>query len=188
MTRPHVSLIVAHDVNGLIGCNGGIPWYAPYDLKRFKHLTFGEAVVYGFNTFKSLNYRPLPGRLNIVLTSALNIASDDTTRIARSLDEAVEIARSLGKKWLHVCGGSRLYSEALDRDLVDVAFVTQIYDPVYCRDDAAYFKEFQCFSDTEKWECRFSEYVSKSDTETPLSFHTYLRVKAMQELPSLRVA
>ena len=63
-------IIAAVSENGVIGKDGKIPWHLPVDLKRFKKLTSGYPVIMGRKTYESLpkKFRPLPGRLNIVLS------------------------------------------------------------------------------------------------------------------------
>ena len=62
-----VSIICAVAANGVIGHQNRLPWMLPADLKRFKALTLGHAVIMGRKTFESLG-TPLPGRTNIVVT------------------------------------------------------------------------------------------------------------------------
>lgn len=64
-----IIMIAAVDNHGGIGKNGVLPWYLPSDLQYFKEVTTGEWIVMGMNTFKSLDYKPLPNRMNFVLTS-----------------------------------------------------------------------------------------------------------------------
>lgn len=68
--RPIVSLIVAMDKDGVIGVDNHLPWHLPSDLKRFRKLTIGKAVVMGRKTWESLpeRFRPLPHRHNIVMS------------------------------------------------------------------------------------------------------------------------
>ena len=63
-----LSIIVAHCKNHVIGASGTMPWHLPADLAHFKSVTMGSPVIMGSNTYKSIG-RPLPGRLNIVITS-----------------------------------------------------------------------------------------------------------------------
>ena len=62
-----ISMIMAMDVNRLIGKDGGMPWHISADLKYFKRITMGKPVIMGRRTFDSLG-KPLPGRPNIVIT------------------------------------------------------------------------------------------------------------------------
>ncbi len=66
MTRPPVAIVAMAD-NGVIGRGNGLPWHLPDDLRRFKSLTMGHAILMGRRTFESIG-RALPGRLNLVLT------------------------------------------------------------------------------------------------------------------------
>jgi dihydrofolate reductase len=65
---PRLSLVVARARNGVIGRDGGLPWRLRSDLQRFKALTIGKPCLMGRATWESLPLKPLPGRLNIVLT------------------------------------------------------------------------------------------------------------------------
>ena len=65
-----INLIVARAANGVIGNDGKLPWHIPADLKRFKALTMGGAMIMGSKTFESLPGL-LPGRRHIVLTRDL---------------------------------------------------------------------------------------------------------------------
>ena len=67
MSEPRLSIIVAMDLNGLIGKDNQLPWHLPADLKHFKQITMGKPVIMGRKTFESIG-KPLPGRVNIVLT------------------------------------------------------------------------------------------------------------------------
>jgi dihydrofolate reductase len=88
--EPVITLVVAVAQNGVIGRNGDMPWRLSSDLKRFKALTMGAPVIMGRKTFESIG-RPLPGRLNIVVTRDYDWAADGAMRVG-SLDAAVELA------------------------------------------------------------------------------------------------
>lgn len=62
-------MILATNSKGGLGINNTIPWHSAADFKHFKEETTGQVVIMGYNTWKSLPRRPLPGRLNIVLLS-----------------------------------------------------------------------------------------------------------------------
>ena len=63
-----ISLVVAVSRNGVIGRDGGLPWHLSSDLKLFKAITLGKPIIMGRKTWESLPRRPLPGRINIVIT------------------------------------------------------------------------------------------------------------------------
>ncbi|GGH80774.1 dihydrofolate reductase [Pullulanibacillus pueri] len=62
-----MAFLLAMDENHLIGKGNNLPWHLPADLKYFKHLTMGHAIVMGRKTYESIG-KPLPGRTNIILT------------------------------------------------------------------------------------------------------------------------
>ena len=64
----HIAIYVAIAENGVIGRDGGLPWRLSTDLKRFKADTMGKPIIMGRKTWESFPRRPLPGRLNIVVT------------------------------------------------------------------------------------------------------------------------
>jgi dihydrofolate reductase len=67
MARPEITIVLARAINGVIGKDNRLPWHIPGDLKRFKQLTMGSAMIMGRKTFDSLP-GILPGRQHIVMT------------------------------------------------------------------------------------------------------------------------
>lgn len=63
-----ISMVIALGVNNEIGLEGKLPWRLPEDLKQFKKITKGGVVIMGAKTWESLGCKPLPGRVNIVMT------------------------------------------------------------------------------------------------------------------------
>lgn len=108
-------LIAAVAKNGVIGKDNALPWQLPEDLKHFKALTTGHVVIMGRKTWESLpeRFRPLPGRLNIVVTRNADYAAPGAT-VVHSLAEALTFG--VGKTApisLFVIGGAELYAHAL---------------------------------------------------------------------------
>jgi dihydrofolate reductase len=134
-----VKLIIAVDQGNAIGwADGRLPWKIPYDMKRFKELTTDQAVLMGFNTFKSLN-RPagLPNRKNIVLTrkpwaeARTFFAPDSDIDVISNLEYVAQAEQRGGVvkgKDLWIIGGASVYAEALERQLVDELHVTLVHD------------------------------------------------------------
>lgn len=99
-------LIYARARNGTIGNDGGLPWHLPADLKHFKALTMGKAMVMGRKTFDSFP-SPLPGRRHIVLTRDKGWRAHGA-EVAHSVGEALEIA---GDGPVAVIGGAEIYAQ-----------------------------------------------------------------------------
>lgn len=99
-----IVIVVARARNGTIGKDGTLPWHIPADLKRFKALTMGSAMVMGRKTFDSLP-RLLPGRRHIVLTRNRAWTAEGA-EIVHDVDEALDIA---GDGPLSVIGGAEIF-------------------------------------------------------------------------------
>lgn len=104
MSRPAVTLVVARAMNGVIGRNGDLPWRISADLKRFKALTMGSAMIMGRRTFDSLP-RVLPGRRHIVLTRDREWSAPGA-EVAHSVEEALGMA---GDQPISVIGGAEIF-------------------------------------------------------------------------------
>ena len=83
-----LSAIVAVSDNNSIGRDNQLPWHLPEDLKFFKRTTLGKPVLMGRKTFESLG-RPLPGRLNIVVSTQKNLVLPEGVLLFHNIDEAV---------------------------------------------------------------------------------------------------
>ncbi|MDM7942550.1 MAG: dihydrofolate reductase [Hydrogenophaga sp.] len=123
LPSPRLHLIFARAANGVIGRNNTLPWHLPEDLAHFKRTTLGCPVIMGRKTWDSLppKFRPLPGRLNIVVTRDPQWQAEGAVR-AGSVDDAVTLCPPGADAW--VIGGAQIYAAALDR--ADTAVVTEI--------------------------------------------------------------
>jgi dihydrofolate reductase len=88
MDRPPLKIVIARAMNGVIGCDNKLPWYLPEDLKRFKRLTQGTAMIMGRRTFDSLPGL-LPSRRHIVLTRNPDWSAEGAEAV-HSVQEAIE--------------------------------------------------------------------------------------------------
>jgi dihydrofolate reductase len=105
-----ITLILAMADNGVIGRNGAIPWRISDDLKRFKQLTLGKPVVMGRKTWDSLPKKPLPERINIVVTRQPGWKGEGAIAAA-SFDDA--LAKATQAAEVMVIGGAEIYRAAL---------------------------------------------------------------------------
>lgn len=126
-----INLIYARAANGVIGRDNAMPWHLPEDLAHFKRQTQGCPVIMGRATWASLppRFRPLPGRLNLVLTRdvarAAALRAEGATPVD-GLDAALALCRALSpapaEVW--VMGGAQVYAQA--EALAQRALVTEI--------------------------------------------------------------
>ena len=158
-----IILVAAIGENGEMGRNNELLWHLPGDLPRFKELTMGSPIIMGRKTFDSIG-RALPGRLNIVLTANHDWQADGVV-VAKSIDEALELAEHESGDKVFVIGGGQIYklflSYATALELTEV-FDTPIADTF-----------FPNFAGVE-----FIE-VSRShnpDNDPPFDYVTYHRV------------
>lgn len=155
-------LVVAAAKNNVIGKDGDIPWHIPEDLKHFKKLTTGHSVIMGRKTYESLPeaFKPLPDRLNIVLTRSGLEEVPEKVIEASSLEQAWEKASEHGEK-AFVIGGESVYRESLEE--VEKIHLTRIHEEY---EGDTYFPGI----DEEEW----SE--ENRDEREDFSFLTYRRV------------
>ena len=103
-----IVLVLAVADNGVIGKDGGIPWHISDDMKRFKALTLGHTVVMGRKTWDSLPKKPLPGRVNVVVTHQKDWHAEGAIT-ASSLGQATSGTSGL----VMIIGGAEIYERAL---------------------------------------------------------------------------
>lgn len=113
-----IALVVARARNGVIGRDGDLPWRLRSDLQLFKQNTIGKPVIMGRNTWDSLPLKPLPGRLNVVLSRDGSFAPKNAV-VCERFEEALEIAREQaeedGAEEVCVIGGRALFELALPK-------------------------------------------------------------------------
>lgn len=103
-------LVLAVARNGVIGKDGKVPWYIPEDLKHFKDMTMGHAILMGRKTYEETR-RPLPGRRNIVITRNRAYEAPGC-EVVSTLGEAIALARTTDPE-PRVIGGAEIYRLAL---------------------------------------------------------------------------
>ena len=115
---PVLSLVVARASNGVIGRNGDLPWRLKSDLALFKATTLGKPIIMGRKTWDSLPKKPLPGRMNVVLSRDGSFEPEKAVA-CESFMEAVQIAREQaqddGVDEICVIGGRALFEMALPK-------------------------------------------------------------------------
>lgn len=134
-----ISIIAALAENRVIGINNTLPWRLPNDLKHFRRLTTGHAIIMGRKNYESIG-KPLPERTNIIITRNRDYRADGCL-IAHSLDEAMALAKNDPE--IFVIGGAEIYRTALARS--DRLYLTRVHATIA---GDTYFPEF----DETEWQ------------------------------------
>ncbi len=118
--------IVAVDKNNCIGRGNEMPWHIPTDFKYFKETTKGHPIIMGRKTFESIG-RPLPGRLNIVLTRGGVQNFPEGVVVAGSLEKALNCAqeaKDYDNSKIFIIGGAQIYKASQDQ--TDQFYITRV--------------------------------------------------------------
>lgn len=139
-----ISLIAALATDRVIGMENAMPWHLPGDLAWFKRNTLNKPVIMGRKTFESIG-RPLPGRLNIVISS--KPGEDEGVTWVTSVDAA--LAAAGGVEEVMVMGGGRVYEQFLPK--ANRLYLTHIDAEV---EGDTHFPDYE----PDDWESTFSEF------------------------------
>lgn len=167
---PVLSLIAAMTPSRVIGRHNMLPWRIPSDMRRFKDITAGHPVIMGRKTWESLSdqSRPLPGRINIVMTREKGYQAKGAVSFS-SPEIALEVASHLDSSEIFVIGGEEMYRRFLP--FAQKAYITNVYADI---DGDAFFPEF----DNGIWICTDAVKIWRwlKDDEFETSFHIYERI------------
>jgi dihydrofolate reductase len=160
-----LSIIVALSENNVIGRDNGLPWKLSADLKRLKSVTMGHHIIMGRRTWESLG-RPLPGRVNVVITRDKNFKAEGAV-IVHSLQDALQVAKNDNEAFIF--GGGKVFSEALPQ-------VNRIYETIVHTtiDGDTFFPELN----NREWKETFREsHAADEKNEFDYTFITLERLK-----------
>lgn len=122
-----ISLVVAASDNHAIGKDNQLLWHLPKDMRFFKNTTWALPILMGRKTFESLGNKPLPGRLNLVITRQAGVTYNGAT-VVSSLEEAITMAKQNDYKELMVIGGGEIYTMALP--MADSLYLTRVHTTI----------------------------------------------------------
>jgi len=133
------SIIAAKNNKNTIGLNGQMPWYQKADMEWFKEHTIGKSVIMGRKTWESLpeKFRPLPDRVNIIVSTTLPLPSKPTHHVFKTVKEATKFAETLIRKRgvkvkpeIMYIGGQTIYEQVLDMGICSRLYITQVDNDV----------------------------------------------------------
>ncbi len=152
-----ISIVAAIDSKRGLGKNNDLLFKIPEDFKRMQKLTMGHPIIMGRRTFESIG-RILPGRTNIIITQNPSFKLSDLASqgdalqgyVVNSLEKGIEVAKkSPGSEEIIIFGGGQIFTEAIEKELVDVLHLTVVegdysadtFFPDYSRYDKVLYEE-----------------------------------------------
>ena len=145
-----ITLIAAAAQNDALGKDNDLIWHISEDLKRFKRLTTGHAIIMGRKTFESMP-KALPNRTNIVLTKNENYKAEGAV-VASTIDEALVLAGEDNQPF--IIGGAQIYSLFMDHcNRIELTRVHHDFEA------DVFFPKI----DTSKWTISKEEFISKTE-------------------------
>jgi dihydrofolate reductase len=136
-----ISLIAAASTNNVIGKNNQLPWSLPIDMRYFKNTTWGMPMIMGRKTYESNGYKPLPGRINIIITRQKDLKSNGVV-IVSNWKDALFVANDADCKEVFVIGGGEIFKDVINK--ADRIYMTRVHALI---DGDVFFPEI----DTKKW-------------------------------------
>ena len=125
-----VKLIACVGPNGELGLNNKLVYNNKQDMKFFKQQTTGNVIIMGKNTFRSLGSKPLPNRINIVLTDEPEFVPS-VLDFNKPLADVIDIAKAMFPQYdIYIIGGAFVYNQAIEQELADELLITRMFDEV----------------------------------------------------------
>jgi dihydrofolate reductase len=159
-----IIIIVAMAENRVIGRDNAMPWSIKGNLAHFKEMTMGCPCIMGRKTWESLPKKPLPGRLNIVVSKTMTDSSVPNVKIFPSMLSAIEHCANYEK--IFICGGESIYRQAFPlADKIDLTLIKGQYE------GDTFFPEIDSACWTPVNTVNFDDY----------SIITYVKIKSYKE-------
>ena len=166
------NIIACINTNLVLGNNGDLLYHIKNDLKTFKSITLNSVIIMGRTTFESLPKRPLPNRINIVITSDKSYKVDnENVIVVNSIEECIEVCecKEFDGFEFFVIGGGKVYQQFIDLDIVDKMYITEVTDT---KEGDTYFPNV--IFDTDKWRVFYqSETMIDKDSSLKYFFRIY---------------
>lgn len=124
-----IKIIAAMSKNKIIGNKGTLPWHLPPDLNFFKEMTKNQIIVMGRKTWESLPKKPLPSRFNVIVSRHMNIPTKGNLYVCRDLIHCIGALQNITletEQDIFLIGGGSLFRQALNADIVQEIFLTEI--------------------------------------------------------------
>lgn len=160
-----ISIVAAISDNNAIGKNLGLLWHMPADMKRFKDLTTGHAVIMGRKTFESLPGGALPNRKNIILTT-LPEAGFGNCFACESMHDALDLCEK--EEEIFIIGGALVYRQALG--IADKMYITRVHEAFKDADSFFPVVNYDLWEEVDR-----QEFPADEKHAYPYTFLTFIR-------------
>jgi len=161
-----ISIIAAIGENRELGKNNTLLWDIPEDMEHFRNKTRGHAVIMGRRTYESIGHA-LPNRPNIVITRDTAFTTPDGCFIAHSLEEAIQLGKTLEESELFIIGGANIYAQAINS--ADTLYLTIVHQSFPEAD--TFFPDY----------ARFSKEVSRKEGSGNGYTYTFLELVSLSD-------
>jgi dihydrofolate reductase len=160
-----ISHVVAASTNNGIGKNGQLLWHLPNDLKFFKNTTWGMPVIMGRKTFESVN-KPLPGRINIVVSSNEEWNAEGVVKASTIEDAYIKAEETNCKEWF-IIGGGEIYKQTMNK--TNRIYITRVHADL---DADTYYPAI----DESIWELKHQQQFPMDEKHAfPYTFETWVK-------------
>jgi len=153
-----ISIIVAAAKKGVIGKDGKMPWRLPAESAYFRQTTLGHPVITGRKNYEAMG-RPLPERLNVVITRQTDYKVPEGVIVVNSLQDALNLPQVKKESEVFIIGGAQIYHEAMP--LADKLYLTDVHADI---DGDTFF-----VYNPKDWQLEWSEH-HEADTENKYAF------------------
>lgn len=185
-------LIAAMTTDKVIGVNGDLPWRIPSDLAFFKQVTTGNTIVMGRKTFESVGSRPLPGRMNIVLTREVtegdreleDAAEERGENLLFMTDESFKLFSFRHNGDIYIAGGAEIYDHFLNNYFISELLISRIHASYEEAEDevATYFPKHEFPANL--WTCELikkSRKWQRGNERDSHEYDIYLYTKTLEQ-------
>ena len=161
-----IKVIFCSDLEGNIGKNNDLLFKYKEDMKFFRDTTLGSTMLMGYKTYESLGSKPLPNRLNLVLTRKKDVEIKDDMMIVHDLEKTInDFKQNYPNDDLYIIGGASVYNKSLELGLVDEVLITIVWETIK---DADTKVELSLIFDNLPYKEKIKEFIAEDGNKAEI--------------------
>lgn len=161
-----IKLIFCSDLAGNIGKDNDLLFKYKEDMKFFRDTTLGSTMLMGYKTYESLGSKPLPNRLNLVLTRKKDVEIKDDMMIVHDLEKTInDFKQNYPNDDLYIIGGASVYNKSLELGLVDEVLITIVWETIK---DADTKVELSLIFDNLPYKEKIKEFIAEDGNKAEI--------------------